>query len=241
MSRTFGTDWGCAFPEGTYWRTPTASEWDYLLNGATRGNKRFMMVEFVFIKQFNGKDHSDYCRGLLLFPDDFVEPEGLHRTYQAPSGNTLTFFSDAWYNKTDQYYIIDRLTYSTSGDGYWNNPNSNMYKLLAAGCVFLPAVGMRAGGTDDYGTHSSSDYYIYDYYKNVASGVIPQGYYWTASCDGYETWSKYLWIGVTGGMYYAVGTTTTNATETFGVHNMMANVPNMREIGMCVRLVWDAN
>ena len=226
LSRTFGTDWGCAFPEGTYWRTPTASEWDYLLNNTARGNKRFMMVSFLYRKTYPGdtREYQSYCSGLMLFPDNFDE-----------SGLQLSSnFNTDWYNQTDAYHTIDGTS------DFYDNSGSNMYKLLNAGVVFLPAVGMRAGGTDSYGTYPSSYYYIYDYYATEAGGV-PQGYYWTASCDGYETWSKYLWIGVHGGMYYAVGSAQTPATETFGVGNTMANVPNMREIGMCVRLVWDAN
>lgn len=229
LSRTFGTDWGCAFPVGTYWRTPTASEWDYLLNNTARGNKRFMMVKFVYQITYPGssKVYQSYCSGLMLFPDNFDE-SGLGLSNK---------FNTTWYNQTDAYHLID------GASDFYDNSGSNMYKLLNAGVVFLPAVGMRAGGTD-YNTniYGSSYYYIYDYYESDAGEtIIPQGYYWTASCDGYETWSKYLWIGVNGGQYYAVSNNTTTATETFGVHNMMANVPNMREIGMCVRLVWDAN
>ena len=229
LSRTFGTDWGCAFPQNTYWRTPTASEWDYLLNNTARGNKRFMMVSFVYHKKYPGssKEYQSWCRGLMLFPDNFDE-----------SGLQLSSnFNTDWYNQTDAYHPID------AASGFYDDSGSNMYKLLNAGVVFLPAVGMRAGGTD-YNTniYGSSYYYIYDYYETEAGYTIkPQGYYWTASCDGYETWSKYLWIGVNGGQYYAVSNNPTTATETFGVHNMMNNVPNMREIGMCVRLVWDAN
>ena len=229
LSRTFGTDWGCAFPEGTYWRTPTASEWDYLLNNTARGNKRFMMVSFVYHKMYpnSTQEYQSWCRGLMLFPDNFDE-----------SGLQLSSnFNTDWYNQTDAYHPID------AASAFYDDPESNMYKLLNAGVVFLPAVGMRAGGTD-YNTniYNSSYYYIYDYYETEAGyTIIPQGYYWTASCDGYETWSKYLWIGVTGGRYYAVSNNYTTATETFGVHNVMNNVPNMREIGMCVRLVWDAN
>jgi len=227
LSRTFGTDWGCAFPTNTYWRTPTASEWDYLLNNTARGNKRFMMVKFGYHKMYpnSKKEYSSYCSGLMLFPDNFDE-SGLQLSSR---------FNTSWYNQTDAYHVIDVDDY--------DDPESNMYKLLNAGVVFLPAVGMRAGGTD-YNTniYNSSYYYIYDYYETEAGySIIPQGYYWTASCDGYETWSKYLWIGVNGGTYYALSNNTTTATETFGVHNMMENVPNMREIGMCVRLVWDAN
>jgi len=229
LSRTFGTDWGCAFPTNTYWRTPTASEWDYLLNNTARGNKRFMMVSFVYHKMYpnSRKEYQSWCRGLMLFPDNFDE-----------SGLQLSSnFNTDWYNQTDAYHPID------AASAFYDDPQSNMYKLLNAGVVFLPAVGMRAGGTD-YNTniYGSSYYYIYDYYESEAGYTIkPQGYYWTASCDGYETWSKYLWIGVHDGPYYAVSNNPTTATETFGVHNMMNNVPNMREIGMCVRLVWDAN
>ncbi len=224
LSRTLETDWGCAFPN-TYWRTPTASEWDYLLNNTARGDKRFMLVQFFNSDPVAGVK----CEGLLLFPDDFVEPEDLHRTYQGAS-STLTFFSSDWYNQTDQYHQIDRMTWTSSLDGVCTNSNSNMYKLLAAGAVFLPAVGVRSGG--------GGYYYKYNYYVDWTnnSNFHGQGYYWSASFNGTDRSAQYLWFGIHGSKYQGDGSQPT-VTEYVGVNN-----PNLsRDQGCCVRLVWDAN
>ena len=224
LSRTLETDWGCAFPN-TYWRTPTASEWDYLLNNTARGDKRFMLVKFYNSLPVAGVQ----CEGLLLFPDNFVEPEDLHRTYQGAS-STLTFFSSDWYNQTDQYYQIDRLTWDSSSDGICTQSNSNMYKLLAAGAVFLPAVGVRSGG--------GGFYYKYNYYVDWTnnSDFHGQGYYWTASFNGTDRSAQYLWFGINGSKYQGDSSQPT-VTENVGVNN-----PNLsRDQGCCVRLVWDAN
>lgn len=224
LSRTLETDWGCAFPN-TYWRTPTASEWDYLLNNSARGDKRFMLVQFYNSDPVAGVR----SEGLLLFPDDFVEPEDLHRTYQGAS-STLTFFSSDWYNKTDQYHLIDRLTWDSSSDGICDQSNSNMYKLLAAGAVFLPAVGVRSGG--------GGYYYKYNYYVDWTNNTNfhGQGYYWTASFNGTDRSAQYLWFGIKGSQYQSDSSQPT-VTEDVGVDN-----PNLsRDQGCCVRLVWDAN
>ena len=224
LSRTLGTDWGCAFPN-TYWRTPTASEWDYLLNNTARGDKRFMLVQFYNSDPVAGVR----SEGLLLFPDNFVEPEDLHRTYQGAS-STLTFFSSDWYNQTDQYHLIDRSTWDSSGDGICDQSNSNMYKLLAAGAVFLPAVGVRSGG--------GGYYYKYNYYVDWTnnSNFHGQGYYWSASFNGTDRSAQYLWFGINGSQYQGDSSQPT-VTEYVGVNN-----PNLsRDQGCCVRLVWDAN
>jgi len=228
LSRKLETDWGCAFPN-TYWRTPTASEWDYLLNNTARGNKRFMLVQFYNSDPVVGGGVK--CEGLLLFPDDFVEPVDLHRTWTSPNtGNTLTFFSSTWYNKTDQYYLIDKQTWDSSDDGVCTESNSNMYKLLAAGAVFLPAVGVRSG---DGGQYYKYNYYV-DYTSN--SDFHGQGYYWSASFNGTDRSAQYLWFGIHGSKYQGDGSQPT-VTEYVGVNN-----PNLsRNQGCCVRLVWDAN
>jgi len=219
LSRTLETDWGCAFPN-TYWRTPTGSEWDYLLNNTARGDKRFMLVSF-----YNYQPEEEQCEGLLLFPDNFVEPSNLTTTSGA-----LTLFSSTWYNQTDQYHLIDKYRYSTNGDGCCNMNTSNMYKLLAAGCVFLPAVGVRSG--------NGGYYYKYNYYVNWTnnSDFHGQGYYWSASFNGTDRSAQYLWFGIHGSQYQGDGSQPT-VTEYVGVNN-----PNLsRDQGCCVRLVWDAN
>ncbi|MBR6091441.1 MAG: hypothetical protein IKQ09_01315 [Bacteroidales bacterium] len=220
LSRTLETDWGCAFPN-TYWRTPTGSEWDYLLNNTARGNKRFMLVKFFNSQPVEGVQ----CEGLLLFPDDFVEPSNLTTT-----SGTTTLFSSTWYNQTDQYHMIDKLTYNSSLDGVCTQSTSNMYKLLEAGAVFLPAVGVRSG--------SGGYYYKYNYYVNWTNNnnMHGQGYYWSASFNGTDRSAQYLWFGIHGSQYQGDSSQPT-VTEYVGVNN-----PNLsRDQGCCVRLVWDAN
>ena len=230
-----GTDWGCVFkigdtwevdmpePEDTHWRTLTASEWDYLT--LRRSGNRFMMVKF----KNNSPVAGDFSYGLLLFPDNFEFPNGLTNLFNASNCN-----------KTNQYYLIDNF-----GTGAWDESNSNMYKLLAAGAVFLPGVGLR---WEEY-------YYRYNYYMwgSGTSNDAPQGqgYYWSASTDsdtGTGLGSHYFWFGIHGGNYWPDGAgNTSTITETVGVGNpTAANGPgengySFRKYGMCVRLVWDAN
>ncbi len=231
-----GTDWGCVFkigdtwevnmpePEDTHWRTLTASEWDYLT--LRRSGNRFMMVKF----KNNSPVAGDFSYGLLLFPDNFVFPTDLN----------TNLFKTSNCNKTNQYYLIDNFS-----SGAWDESNSNMYKLLAAGAVFLPGVGLR---WEEY-------YYKYNYYM-WGSGTYSddpqgQGYYWSASTDsdtGTGLGSHYFWFGIHGGNYWPDGAgNTSTITETVGVGNPTAangpgeNGQSFRKFGMCVRLVWDAN
>ena len=231
-----GTDWGCVFkigdtweedmpePEDTHWRTLTASEWNYLIT--QRSGNRFMMVQFY--NPF--PEINEYSYGLLVFPDNFAFP------------TLSSLFNINNCNKTDQYYWIDKKT----NGGAWNESGSNMYKLLAAGAVFLPGVGLRMG---EY-------YYRYNYFLQ-SSGFYDdspkgQGYYWTASTgldEGHPTGSHYFWFGIHGGNYWKIGAGTMQSIpENFGVGNATVCDPNtteyngtMRQYGMCVRLVWDAN
>ena len=96
-----------------------------------------------------------------------------------------------------------------------------MYKLLAAGCVFLPALGYR------YGTQITK-------YSCYSTSYAGQGFYWTATniySMGNE-YSKYLWFGIHG----ADNGTSTSNEEYVGTASSTG-----RNSGMCVRLVWDAD
>ena len=89
-------------------------------------------------------------------------------------------------------------------------------------------------------------YYKYNYYNLGSQGIYAQGYYWSASSDGtYTNRSKYLWFGIKGSTYIKNSATTGytgNVTETVGVNNKTYIEGGFdRQIGMCVRLVWDAN
>ena len=191
----------------------------------------------------------DACRGLLLFPDGFNEPQIAdlytitNATLSKPGFNTLNYNKYNYsYSEIDfgyPYPSIDKLTDADGNYNYYTNPNSNMYKLLAAGCVFLPAVGYRM-------SNNGSNYDKYNYYKQDSQGYYAQGYYWTASSTAGTSLmnqSKYLWFGIKGeNSYYAHGNSTASVTETVGVNNPTYIEGAVdRQIGMCVRLVWDAN
>jgi hypothetical protein len=251
LSVADGTDWGCVFTGvgNDYWRTLTANEWDSLL--FHRGSKSFMMISCIV----PNKDSTarDICRGLLLFPDGFDETQIAGLTMCTGTNNTNLMkpgFHTYLYNKVDYtydeigtgyaYVYIDKGVTDAAGNYYYyTNPNSNMYKLLEAGCVFLPAVGYRM-------SNNGSNYDKYNYYETDSQGYYAQGYYWTASSTAGTSLmnqSKYLWFGMNGtNSYYAHGNSTSSVTETVGVNNSTYIEGAVdRQIGMCVRLVWDAN
>ena len=247
LSVADGTDWGCVFTGvgNDYWRTLTANEWDSLL--FRRGTKSFMMIS-CWVPNKNNTWY-DACRGLLLFPDGFNETQ-IADLYTVNTTNLSTAgFNTRNYNKYNYTYdeinfkypypSIDKLKDADGNYNYYDNPNSNMYKLLAAGCVFLPAVGYRM-------TNNGSKYDKYNYYNMDSQGYYAQGYYWTASSAGTSLMnqSKYLWFGIKGeNSYYAHHDgNAASVTETVGVNNSTYIEGAVdRQIGMCVRLVWDAN
>ena len=99
-----------------------------------------------------------------------------------------------------------------------------MYKLLEAGCVFLPAVGCREGAV----------YKKYLYYQNRNNAA--QGFYWAADpvivgTDPTLEKANYFWFGYVGG-----SNVETDPRPTFDADNTQS-----RDLGCCVRLVWDAN
>lgn len=114
---------------------------------------------------------------------------------------------------------------STSGYTEWNKTNkihkftgsgyiNLVNELLDAGCVFLPALGYREG----------SYYYEYNYHYNMDWYMF--GNYWTA----------------TGVAQQPNSTATPQATAfRFEDDNINYAYSPQRHLGMCVRLVWDAN
>jgi hypothetical protein len=98
-----------------------------------------------------------------------------------------------------------------TGTGYLNLVN----ELLDAGCVFLPALGYRQG----------SYYYEYNYHYSE-EGWYMYGNYWTAT-----------------GVEQQPGSTATPQAKAFRFEDESINYGHVptRNLGMCVRLVWDAN
>lgn len=225
------------------WRTLTADEWNYLLH--KRSGNRFMTVSVLIPCTYKGDPAYTNISGLLLFPDNF-DWSGLGLT-QAANANSTGFWpaminkvyaaSSSYTPASGNYTVDDGIVtnyahYPTKGvykliepsqdlEHLYTNSSSNMSKLLAAGCVFLPAVGCREGAT----------YKKYYYYGNRNNP--PQGFYWTSDplTVGTEEKARYFWFGHVGG----------NAVETNPRPTFEANNTQDRDLGCCVRLVWDAN
>ena len=132
LSKADGNDWGCAFsetsPEGDNWRTLTIDEWNYLFNGRSQ-QKRFLKVTL----RLSDSEMPNAVQGILLFPDDYVEPAGLTKTFTYNSNTSAS--NGSGYVVADADKFINAPVYT--------DPTSNSYKMLAAGAVFLPAAGYR--------------------------------------------------------------------------------------------------
>ena len=110
-------DWGVyntigSDPVGT-WRTLTREEWDYLINQRAAST-------------VDGTDSARYAeatvagtKGLIIFPDRFVRPEGIAPIQNINHNNFTISFSDNVYT-AEQWTLLEQ-----------------------AGAVFLPAAGFR--------------------------------------------------------------------------------------------------
>ena len=226
------------------WRTLTADEWNYLLH--QRSGNRFMLVSVLVPITYNNEPYYTNVQGLLLFPDNF-DYSGLGLT-QAANANKIGFWparinkvygaSSSYTPASGNYTVtydsyLDAYSYNIAAGIYkliepannlehlYTNPSSNMYKLLEAGCVFLPAVGCREGAV----------YKKYLYYDNRNNAA--QGFYWAADrvISGTSENAKYFWFGYVGG----------SNVETDPRPTFEANNTQHRSLGCCVRLVWEAN
>ena len=211
LTKTDGNDWGCAFsetsPEGGNWRTLTIDEWDYLFNGRSQ-QKRFLKVCLKLAE--SGEPYA--VQGILLFPDDYVEPTGLTRT--------ITYNYNTSLSTGSGYDLVDAPTGSNkwADAKLYTDETSNSYKMLAAGAVFLPAAGYRISTTYyQYYCHTQAVYL--SSYKRDA-----YGYYWSSTSGAYNEFSH------TSRAFYFDRSTVGEASSYMD-----------RENGMCVRLVWDAN
>lgn len=110
--------------------------------------------------------------------------------------------------------------------GPWNNTSiyghtamtaARINKLFNDGCVFLPAVGYR------------NDSYYYDYNCYTSTSDFIQGCYWTAT--GLTQQPNSASTPQAHAMKFDKTTNGYGANESYPT----------RDLGMCVRLVWDAN
>ena len=89
--------------------------------------------------------------------------------------NGLILFPDNWNKST---YSINKANEESANYSSNSISSSNWTKLENAGCVFLPAAGMR---TNDY-----------DYTLNHMQAVGTSGEYWTASAEANTTDADHL-------------------------------------------------
>jgi hypothetical protein len=148
---------------------------------------------------------------------------GASSSYTPASGNYTVTYDNIMNGSTTSIaagpYKLIETAYNL--EHLYTNSSSNMYKLLQAGCVFLPAVGCREGAT----------YKKYHYYETRNHAA--QGFYWAADrvLVGSSEIAKYFWFGYVGG----------SNVETDPRPTFEANNTQHRSLGCCVRLVWDAN
>ena len=175
------TDWG-AIPDvvdqyGAGWRTLTRNEWIYMFNtrsGATVNgvaDARYTRATIMDNPATNiGTTATDAgLHGMLLFPDDFVVPEGLSANFTW--GAHINSNAKADTDELGRWNVFAKMT-----DDDWG-------LLEAAGCVFLPAAGYRSGTTvlgvgNQQGYYWSSSPYVtattaYRVYF-FSGGVYPQ-------------------------------------------------------------------
>lgn len=172
LSKADGNDWGCAFsetsPEGDNWRTLTIDEWNYLFNGRSQ-QKRFLKVTL----RLSDSEMPNAVQGILLFPDDYVEPAGLTKTFTYNSNTSAS--TGSGYVVADADKFVNAPVYT--------DPSSNSYKMLAAGAVFLPAAGYRI------------QQWYQMYYCHQPGAYTPglqwdaYGYYWSSTSGAYNEFS----------------------------------------------------
>lgn len=212
------TDWGCALKGTTYgdhWRTLTADEWNYLLNNTDRGSRRFLKACIkIAIPKSGGGFYATYINGLFIAPDNF-DPSVYGYIPGTATGVNAFVANNKW---NDPNTVVNLTT-----DGYMQMGGTKNYiaqNLFYAGCVFLPGVGYR----------TSSFYINYFYYNNSvnASSNVFEGYYWSATGEP-------VTAGISSTPYARA------LKFTYNANTMPSNNTQTRDLGMCVRLVWDAN
>ena len=142
----WGSNWICGDSANT-WRTLTAAEWQYVFD------------ERPNALQLRSKGSVNGIRGMILLPDNWILPEGLHFTAR-PTNLTMTLDINA--------YTIEE----------WS-------KMEMAGAVFLPVTGRRdekaLGYFAEYGAYWSgtarSNTEAYHTYFNFNHKVIVHFWY----------------------------------------------------------------
>ena len=137
------------------WRTPTRSQWDYLLNTRTDAASKYGVARI----QLND-DGSEYANGVIILPDDWECPTGI--TFK--SGIFTTTSDDDDSNATYDY-----AQYQTFTLAQW-------LQLEQAGAVFLPAAAYRTQNTTITKTHRG-------YYRTSTPGTAAGKAYMLRVCS----------------------------------------------------------
>ncbi len=148
-------DWGTLF-EGEDWYTLSKDEWNYLLN--TRTNAAYLQ-QIAMV---------DTTLGILLFPDNWVMPEGC-----TPKDMTHKYEEEEYqdYNYDYKLYTLEQ----------W-------LTIEAAGAIFLPAAGRRTGGYGnminyDQQTETRPDYLVNGGFYRWFDNDNYYCYYWSSSIN----------------------------------------------------------
>ena len=119
------------------WRTMSIDEWMYIMHERANADQLFALGKI------------DGVSGVIILPDDWQMPEGLHFTPSSDNGLE-------WSNENGGMYKTNRTDYS--------HYNDNEYTLLewqkmeTAGAVFLPAAGFRMTENGDVLWSSNKQY-----------------------------------------------------------------------------------
>lgn len=148
-------DWGTLF-EGEDWYTLSKDEWNYLLNTRTNA-ANLQQIAMV-----------DTTLGILLFPDNWVMPEGC-----TPKDMTHQYEEEEYqdYNYDYKLYTLEQ----------WQT-------IEAAGAIFLPAAGRRTGGYGnminyDQQTETRPDYLVNGGFYRWFDNDNHYCYYWSSSIN----------------------------------------------------------
>lgn len=148
-------DWGTLF-EGEDWYTLSKDEWNYLLNTRTNA-ANLQQIAMV-----------DTTLGILLFPDNWVMPEGC-----TPKDMTHQYEEEEYqdYNYDYKLYTLEQ----------WQT-------IEAAGAIFLPAAGRRTGGYGnminyDQQTETRHDYLVNGGFYRWFDNDNHYCYYWSSSIN----------------------------------------------------------
>ena len=126
-NETLKSDWGNTINDGYAWRTPTITEWLFLLNSRSSGSIVNGITSARYtLAQINTEGSTKVC-GLIIFPDGVTIDNSEASSWSYINNGVESDFGD---------YKWSKATQCTAAQ--WS-------ALAAKGCVFLPSAGIRNG------------------------------------------------------------------------------------------------